>query len=1281
LRANTRYVETIYDFLEFGPIDNVSVIYITGNQRVYRIIHICNEQDGGCTELSSITDNFSLVDAHIDAGTLSFPVWPEKLPVISEIAALGQHWSKDSPVALDAPWTNGDTYALSGAYYGEGAHNDTNNDYYATDWNKKGTECDGDSGQPVMAAATGRVILARNYDPGLNSGGKVVRIESSQDTSVSFAIYHLKTVSVVYNESISSLPKQIGTVGETGMNPDTSCAHIHLSVRQTINNVVYSIRPGNLSGQLVYDWVEIVSHNGSGGGGDPPSSNCPVYNEIGITLWDQDDCKGNGMRWSGETGVVNLTGITSGDGSHWNDRTESIYVHDGWSVRVWQDADAGLATACITGSKWDLDQDSYDNSSRSMHRDISSIQVFNNGSCTGGSAPSTPSNFRVSSASQTSITIAWNDVSNESGYKIYKWNGADWDYKTSVGANVTSYTDSSLSCGTTYFYDLGAYNDYGESSPPFLEAQTSACPVLPSTPSNPNPGDNNTLSRTHDTTLSWNTNGSSCQVFIQGGTINISPIGGCSSLYLGSQRGGAYSWYVKSSNSNGTTTGPTWHIKIKPYGPSNLGASVASPSQINLSWTLSSDDDGTNIDGYDIYRNGQLLASLNKSVSSYQSTGLDCNTNYSYYVKSKRQGVQSDASNTVNATTTGCVPSSELAIADISIIPATALTNDDVGVWFQVENTSTVDTGAFYVDVYVDDQPTGCADWGSYYIQVSSLAANSSAWYEVFIRAGDLSLGTHQIRVYADSGCEVAEGNENNNISGPDPITVTSAPAAPSHNDFDAAIDIGTIPYNHTVDVSGATRASDDPAVPSPCNLDPGMATVWYKYTAIANTNMVLDTFGSDYDTYLAVWSGSRGSLSLLACHDDYDYDAGNKQSSVLVNLTKGTTYYFEVAEWAWSDSASATSASSLETRPGIETFDSPSEKSSSDVDAQAGGTLKFNVSPPASFYTDEFGYGTGWIDPQTPRMLADVDGDGINDAVGFSDAGAVVALGTVTAFEPGQLWEGSFGTIGGWDGSKHIRTMADVNGDGKADLVGFGDYGVLVSLSTGSGFTPLSYWSYGYGSELAGGGWNTIDNNRYVADVNGDGKADIIGYGLYGVMVSLSNGSSFGTASYWTMGYGKLLGGWDGIQNPRMIADLNGDGCGDVVGFANYGVLVSLSNACGGSNTFGAPSYWAYGYGYLLGGWDATKHVRTFGDVNNDGTDDLVGFGDSGVLVSPSNGSSLTAAATYWKMGYGYVNGGWRVDRHPRMVADVNADGMADVVGFATNGVLISTSNGSSFP
>ena len=36
-----------------------------------------------------------------------------------------------------------------------------------------------------------------------------------------------------------------------------------------------------------------------------------------------------------------------------------------------------------------------------------------------------------------------------------------------------------------------------------------------------------------------------------------------------------------------------------------------------------------------------------------------------------------------------------------------------------------------------------------------------------------------------------------------------------------------------------------------------------------AAQTLTIDTFGSDYDTVLAVWTGSRGSLTNVACNDD----------------------------------------------------------------------------------------------------------------------------------------------------------------------------------------------------------------------------------------------------------------------------------------------------------------------------------------------------------------------------------------------------------------------------
>ena len=36
----------------------------------------------------------------------------------------------------------------------------------------------------------------------------------------------------------------------------------------------------------------------------------------------------------------------------------------------------------------------------------------------------------------------------------------------------------------------------------------------------------------------------------------------------------------------------------------------------------------------------------------------------------------------------------------------------------------------------------------------------------------------------------------------------------------------------------------------------------------------------------------------------------------------------------------------------------------------------------------------------------------------------------------------------------------------------------------------------------------------------------------------------------------------------------------------------------------------------------------------------------------------------------FGYDAGGWRVDQHPRFLADVTGDGRADIVGFGNAGV-----------
>jgi hypothetical protein len=84
----------------------------------------------------------------------------------------------------------------------------------------------------------------------------------------------------------------------------------------------------------------------------------------------------------------------------------------------------------------------------------------------------------------------------------------------------------------------------------------------------------------------------------------------------------------------------------------------------------------------------------------------------------------------------------------------------------------------------------------------------------------------------------------------------------------------------------------------------------------------------------------------------------------------------------------------------------------------------------------------------------------------------------------------------------KHPRFLADITGQGGADIVGFGDAGVYVALSNGDGsfaFTPqLALEDLGYNQS-----WRVENHLRILADVTGEGRADIVGFGDAGVLVS----------------------------------------------------------------------------------------------------------------------------------------------------------------------------------
>ena len=153
---------------------------------------------------------------------------------------------------------------------------------------------------------------------------------------------------------------------------------------------------------------------------------------------------------------------------------------------------------------------------------------------------------------------------------------------------------------------------------------------------------------------------------------------------------------------------------------------------------------------------------------------------------------------------------------------------------------------------------------------------------------------------------------------------------------------------------------------------------------------------------------------------------------------------------------------------------------------------------------------------------------------------------------------------------------------------------------------------------------------------------------------------------------FGVNAGGWSSDDTyPRELADVDSDGRADIVGFGNAGVWVSLATAGG---HFAAPTFELDAFGVNAGGWSSDNtYPRELADVNGDGRADIVGFGNAGVWMSLATAGGHFAAPTFELNAFGVNAGGWSSqDSYPRELADVNGDVRADIVGFGHAGVYV---------
>jgi chitodextrinase len=195
--------------------------------------------------------------------------------------------------------------------------------------------------------------------------------------------------------------------------------------------------------------------------------------------------------------------------------------------------------------------------------------------------------------------------------------------------------------------------------------------------------------------------------------------------------------FTSFTASDGTTTDLT-----APSTPANLAAAGYSPSQINLSWSPSSDD--VSVAGYQIFRNGTRIA--NSTTNSYSDAGLNANTQYTYTVTAF------DAAGNVSlqsSPSTGTTLSADTTSPSVpSNLQSSNVTSNSVRISW---SASTDDTGVAGYDVFRDGTKAGTTTIPSYVD--SGLAASTTYRYTVvaFDGSNNWSLQSQQLSVTTTS--------------------------------------------------------------------------------------------------------------------------------------------------------------------------------------------------------------------------------------------------------------------------------------------------------------------------------------------------------------------------------------------------------------------------------------------------------------------------------------------------------------------------------------------------
>ena len=385
------------------------------------------------------------------------------------------------------------------------------------------------------------------------------------------------------------------------------------------------------------------------------------------------------------------------------------------------------------------------------------------------SYPTAPANLSATAISSSQINLTWTDQSaNETGFQIERKTGAGGTYALIVttAANATTYSDTGVVEGTTYFYRVRTVNGAGNSA--YSNEANATLPVSPpAAPANLSA----TAISSSQINLTW-TDQSANETGFQierktgaGGTyalIVTTAANATAYSDTGRAEGTTYFYRVRAVNGAGNSAysneaSATTTVSL-PAAPANLSATAISSSQINLTWT----DQSANETGFQIERKigaggtYALIVTTAANATTYSDTGVVEGTTYFYRVRTVNGAGNSAYSNEANATLPVSPPA---APANLS---ATAISSSQINLTW-TDQSDNEDGFRIYRGTDSSTVTTLMATLGVRITSYSNtdLAASTTYYYKVttFNTAG-----------------ESAASNVANATTEPPPVTIPSAP-------------------------------------------------------------------------------------------------------------------------------------------------------------------------------------------------------------------------------------------------------------------------------------------------------------------------------------------------------------------------------------------------------------------------------------------------------------------------------------------------------------------------